>query len=185
MEIAFDAWLMPGTKTYLASLGQFDVVYSWGVLHHTGDLWRALQLVSQRVAADGRLWIAVYNDQGWASYLWGLIKRLYNRLPPALRGVVLVPAFLRLWGPTVLRGVLAGNPLRGWKSSAERGMFPWTDVVDWVGGYPFEVATPGEVFNFCHALGFELERLKTCGGGRGCNEFLFRKNGRGAPKCAA
>ena len=54
-----------------------------------------------------------------------------------------------------------------------RGMSRWHDVVDWVGGYPFEVATPDAVLDFCRARGFNLIRLKTCGGKMGCNEFLF------------
>jgi 2-polyprenyl-6-hydroxyphenyl methylase/3-demethylubiquinone-9 3-methyltransferase len=52
-------------------------------------------------------------------------------------------------------------------------MSPWRDTVDWVGGYPFEVARPEEVFDFCQQRGLLLLRLKTCGGGRGCNEFVF------------
>ena len=54
-------------------------------------------------------------------------------------------------------------------------MSPWRDVVDWVGGYPFEVAKPEEVFDFCRRRGFVLGRLKTAGGGLGCNEYVFRK----------
>jgi hypothetical protein len=56
-----------------------------------------------------------------------------------------------------------------------RGMNPWRDVVDWVGGYPFEVAKPEEVFDFFRSRGFQLERLKTCAGGLGCNEYMFEK----------
>jgi 2-polyprenyl-6-hydroxyphenyl methylase/3-demethylubiquinone-9 3-methyltransferase len=52
-------------------------------------------------------------------------------------------------------------------------MSVWYDLVDWVGGYPFEVAKPEEVFDFYRKRGFELSRLKTSGGGLGCNEFVF------------
>jgi 2-polyprenyl-6-hydroxyphenyl methylase/3-demethylubiquinone-9 3-methyltransferase len=49
----------------------------------------------------------------------------------------------------------------------------WHDFLDWVGGYPFEVATPEQVFEFCAARGFELRKLATAGGSHGCNEFVF------------
>ena len=60
-------------------------------------------------------------------------------------------------------------------------MSPWHDVVDWVGGYPFEVARPEQVLDFCRGRGFELRKLKTCGGGHGCNEFVFGKKPRTRP----
>jgi hypothetical protein len=58
---------------------------------------------------------------------------------------------------------------------ARRGMSRWHDLLDWVGGYPFEVAKPEQIFDLYHDAGFELERLKTCGGGLGCNEYLLRR----------
>src|SRR6266516_5946417 len=70
--------------TYLRSLGTFDVVYAWGVLHHTGDMWRGLGNVTDLVAAGGRLFIAIYNDQGSTSQRWRAIKRLYNHAPAPL-----------------------------------------------------------------------------------------------------
>ena len=54
-------------------------------------------------------------------------------------------------------------------------MSPWTDVVDWVGGYPFEVAKPESIFDFFKKRGFVLEKIKTVGGKLGNNEFVFRK----------
>src|SRR5947207_225340 len=66
---------------YLRRLGTFDVVYSWGVLHHTGAMWRALENISGLVTPGGLLTVAIYNDQGFRSRLWRRIKRLYNRLP--------------------------------------------------------------------------------------------------------
>jgi 2-polyprenyl-6-hydroxyphenyl methylase/3-demethylubiquinone-9 3-methyltransferase len=49
----------------------------------------------------------------------------------------------------------------------------WQDFIDWVGGYPFEVATPGRIFDFYYQRGFTLTRLATSYGG--CNEFVFQK----------
>ena len=51
----------------------------------------------------------------------------------------------------------------------------WQDLIDWVGGYPFEVATPEQIFDFYRERGFELTRLRTAGGSPGCNEFVLQK----------
>ena len=164
-------------RDYLRRLGRFDMVYSWGVLHHTGAMWEALGNVGDSVAPQGLLFVAIYNDQGRASRMWKAVKRAYNRLPSGLKWLVLFPSFLRLWGPTLLRDTLKGRPLATWSgySSGGRGMSPWRDVVDWVGGYPFEVARPDEIFDFYRARGFTLKRLKTMGGGLGCNEYVFER----------
>jgi 2-polyprenyl-6-hydroxyphenyl methylase/3-demethylubiquinone-9 3-methyltransferase len=163
---------------YLEGLGRFDVVYAWGSLHHTGALWSALESVAARVDGGGRLFVAIYNDQGFTSRCWRAIKRAYNLLPRGLRFVVILPVFARLWGPTLLRDLLRLRPFHTWRTYArDRGMAPWRDVIDWVGGYPFEVARPEEVFEFLRARGFGLAALRTCGGGHGCNEFVFARPG--------
>ena len=164
-------------RNYLQNLGRYDVVYSWGVLHHTGEMWSALANTVDLVKPGGRLFIAIYNDQGHPSRYWYHIKRLYNRTPALLRPLILVPCFIRLRGPMLVRDLLHGHPLRSWRSyGKERGMSPWYDVVDWVGGFPFEVAKPEQIFDFCRTRGFVLTRLKTCGSGRGCNEYVFTAN---------
>jgi 2-polyprenyl-6-hydroxyphenyl methylase/3-demethylubiquinone-9 3-methyltransferase len=162
---------------YMRSLGAFDVVYCWGVLHHTGDMWRAFDRVADAVKPGGRLYVALYNDQGASSRRWRVIKRLYNRGPSLLRPALLL--VVRAYFST--RGALGRfvRP-RSERSNAgrqedkqPRGMSRWHDLVDWVGGYPFEVAKPEEVFDFCRMRGFALRRLKTVGGGLGNNEFVF------------
>jgi 2-polyprenyl-6-hydroxyphenyl methylase/3-demethylubiquinone-9 3-methyltransferase len=166
---------------YLASLGTFDIVYSWGVLHHTGDMWTAIDNVARLVAADGRLFISIYNDQGARSRLWRRIKRFYNELPEAARTpyAMLVMAPREALSAAVLS--LRGHPMdyvRGWtEHKRQRGMSRWHDLVDWVGGYPFEVASPEAVFDRLRASGFRLERLLTCGGSLGCNQFVFTRVG--------
>ena len=167
-------------SSYLASLKQSDVVYSWGVLHHTGKMWEALANVCTSVAPGGKLYIAIYNDQGKTSVRWRNLKRLYNRTPRPFRFLIICPVFLYLWGPEFIRGLLKGRPLASWKeygSQGWRGMSPWPDFIDWIGGYPFEVATPDEIFDFYHDQGFSLDRLHTCGGTFGCNHFVFVQRG--------
>ena len=163
---------------YLNALGQFDVVYSWGVLHHTGDMWTALGNASQRVADSGKLFIAIYNDQGTASRRWTRMKKFYNQLPRGLKFLAVWPSFWVLnWRPLV-KDSLRGNPLKSIRDYEKnsRGMSFWRDLVDWVGGYPFEVATPEQIFDFYRKRGFVLARLRTCGGSLGCNEFVFEKS---------
>lgn len=165
--------------SYIASLGLWDIVYSWGVLHHTGSMWEALENVSTLVKRDGVLFVAIYNDQGRSSRSWLRVKRLYCALPPALRFLIVGPAMLRLWGPTVLRDLLRGNPLRSWNNYAGqgfRGMDPWRDAIDWIGGLPFEVATPEAIFDFYSSRGYSLKKMSTCAGGIGCNQFVFRRS---------
>jgi 2-polyprenyl-6-hydroxyphenyl methylase/3-demethylubiquinone-9 3-methyltransferase len=166
-------------EAYMRNLGQFDFVYSWGVLHHTGAMWKALEIISSTVAKDGTLYISIYNDQGGKSRRWLWIKKLYNRLPRGLRWLVWVPMLFRIWGPQMIKDVISGHtPLYSWnnyKFKETRGMSAYRDLLDWVGGLPFEVAKPEDVFDFFYLRGFELERLKTCGGGLGCNEFVFTK----------
>ncbi len=98
-------------KEYLESLKQFHIVYSWGVLHHTGDMWQALDNMRSLVNESGVLVTAIYSDQGLASRTWLRVYRMYSRLPSILRFIILWPACIRLWGPTLLRDALRGRPL--------------------------------------------------------------------------
>lgn len=178
---------------FLEGLGDFDVVYSWGVVHHTGSMWVAIDNLRQRVVPGGVLWLAVYNDQGLKSRVWTGVKRLYNRLPSGVQPlyVVLVGGTWSAWrlaarlattaAAMVWRLVSLRNPFapagRMYRDvfQRQRGMHWWYDLVDWIGGWPFEVAKPEEVFRSLRDHGFDLVELKTCCGGLGCNEFLFRR----------
>jgi 2-polyprenyl-3-methyl-5-hydroxy-6-metoxy-1,4-benzoquinol methylase len=148
---------------YLRTLGSFDIVYSWGVLHHTGDMWRALANVLPLVNSGGRLFISIYNDQGWKSTFWRQVKVLFNR-SRIIRGALLLAAGTYFGGRRFFKTMPPG-----------RGMSYWHDLVDWLGGYPFEVARPDEVVAFCRTRGFRLERLEAVGAGHGTNQFVFFK----------
>lgn len=154
---------------FVRSLDRGDVVYSWGVLHHTGDLWRALDAAAGLVAPGGLLFASVYNDQGLESRLWWHVKRRYNRSGPLLRRALLLGSAAYLHRHAPLRGLT-----RSARVSRERGMSAGHDLVDWVGGFPFEVARPEEVFRHVRRHGWELRHLRTCAGGIGCNEYVFK-----------
>jgi len=164
--------------SYIARLGTFDIVYSWGVLHHTGRMWDALATTCSAVAPNGRLFIAVYNDLGTSTARWRWIKRTYNQLPASLKPLFTLAAIAPAEFKALLRACVKLRPseyLRSWTAYNERGMHRWRDIVDWVGGYPYEVATPEQVFDFCQARGFTLLSMHCGGVGLGCNEFVFQR----------
>lgn len=169
-------------RNYLRALGEFDVVYSWGVLHHTGDMYRALANAALPVAPHGKLFVAIYNDLGTRTARWRAIKRTYNRLPHALRPAFAAVAAAPNEIKALINATLRADPLgylRSWSAAGERGMSRWRDIVDWVGGYPYEAATPEEIFEFYESRGFRLLTLKCGGVGVGCNEFVFVREGGG------
>lgn len=133
-------------ENYLKTLGLYDVVYSWGVLHHTGDMWRALDKVAPLVGSGGKLFIALYNDQRWLSHYWKRVKRTYNS---GLTGRLLMIAFHAPYflARHVARTLITRTHVR------ERGMDPWRNILDWLGGYPFEVARPEYVLQFYRERG--------------------------------
>ncbi len=151
---------------YLSKLGTFDVVYSFGVLHHTGNMWSALGNVAPLVAPSGKLFVAIYNDQGWVSRYWTIVKRNYNKGLLTKSLIALIHAPYLILGRWAVRYISRRGPL-------ERGMAYLPDMLDWLGGYPFEVAKPEQIFRFFKDKNFNLLEMKTCSGRHGCNEFLF------------
>lgn len=164
---------------YVKSLGKFDIVYSWGVLHHTGEMWKGLENAALAVKENGKFFVAIYNDTGSQARRWHWIKKTYCKLPEFLKSPFAVAAILPDETKRFFNYAIKGKPLGyivDWKNYRnERGMNRWHDILDWVGGFPYEVATPDEIFEFYKAKGFTLQKLKTGGVGLGCNEFVFEK----------
>ncbi len=154
---------------YLRSLGQFDIVYSWGVLHHTGDMWKALELVT--VPAKEQLAICIYDDQGIISRGWRSLKKLYVRHRLA-RPIVIAVSFVTIWGPKIL--LLPHRAVLDWQNwKRKRGMSAWHDVIDWAGGYPYEFAGKDEVVQFFSHRGFGLSKLHDFGRIIKMHEYVF------------
>ena len=158
--------------------GEFDVVYSWGVLHHTGAMWDALANVDVCVAPGGTLFIALYDDQGAKSRFWWWVKRVFVALPRPLRVpwalLVTIPFEVRIFLKWTLSGQF-GRWVESWTHyESVRGMSRWYDMIDWMGGFPFEVAKPIDVERFYHERGYRT-RLVHPTGGAGCVEYVFEK----------
>lgn len=157
-------------EQYLRSRGKFDIVYAWGVLHHTGAMWKSFDMVTIPVAHT--LMVAVYHDEGRKSRYWLTLKKLYSRSPLPIKKLLELVTFMLTWGKAFI--FKPRKAMKNWSTySRKRGMSPWRDVVDWAGGYPCEFANAGEVFTFFHQRGFVLEALRTVNG-LGLNEFVFR-----------
>jgi 2-polyprenyl-6-hydroxyphenyl methylase/3-demethylubiquinone-9 3-methyltransferase len=147
--------------------GGFDIVHSWGVLHHTGAMWTAIENAASLVAPNGHLVLAIYNRH-WSSRAWTLIKKTYVRAPGWIQALL-----NWLFVPVIYLAKLIAtrrNPLR-----KERGMDFYYDVVDWIGGFPYEYASRDEIERIVTAHGFTLERFVPCNVPIGCNEFVFKR----------
>lgn len=144
----------------------YDIVHSWGVLHHTGKMWQAITNAAGLVKGNGFFVIAIYNKH-WTCKIWWLIKVLYNKSPRFIQKIMIYSfsaiSFLRL--------LIAGkSPLK-----SKRGMDFYYDKIDWLGGYPYEYASQQEIENHLKLLGFKLKHFYPAFGFTGCNEFVFKR----------
>ena len=147
-------------REFLATLGSHDVVYSWGVLHHTGRMWAAIDNSLSLVRNGGLYYIAIYNDHGFWSHFWWLVKWFYHKLPGFFRkpyaytlGFIfhflsLVQKTFQGKGRAKLRGIF--------KYEQMRGMDLLTDLVDWYGGFPYEFAKYDTLVEYIENKGFRL-----------------------------
>tara|TARA_Y100001960_G_C14765841_1_gene876909 strand:+ start:2322 stop:3116 length:795 start_codon:yes stop_codon:yes gene_type:complete len=145
----------------------YDVVHSWGVLHHTGNMEKAFANCAGLVKPGGHLIVAIYNRH-WSSAIWKRIKHLYCRLPRTGQKIM-----IWLFVPVIYLAkllVTGRNPLK-----KERGMDFLVDIVDWVGGYPYEYATVDEVLDLGTKNGLQILRVSSAAVPTGCNEFVFNK----------
>jgi ubiquinone/menaquinone biosynthesis C-methylase UbiE len=148
---------------------KFDIVYSWGVLHHTGNMDLAIKIASRLVKPQGHLVLAIYNRH-WSSPVWNQIKRLYNLSPVFIQrlmvyGFALIIAFAKFL-------VTGKNPF----AKKRRGMNFYYDVIDWLGGYPYEYATKEEVIEMASDLGFKLKKFVKAEVPTGCHEYVFMRS---------
>ena len=162
-------------ENYMNRLPQFDLVYSWGVLHHTGNVWQAIRNAAARVKPGGLFYIALYSadvQKDPTPEFWLAVKRRYVSSGWLMRRCMetwYVWRFIlnrRLWRfPAFLKKA------REYKES--RGMSLFTDIRDWLGGWPMEFVYDTEAVKFCESLGFKLKKMLT---GEANTEFVFVKD---------
>lgn len=160
-------------------LGRFDVVYSWGVLHHTGNMRRAIEQASAFVAPGGLFAFALYQKTKLDKF-WKAEKRLYAHAPTFVQSAIRFCYTQAFRLALTLKGRSFRNYVANYRSF--RGMDFAHDVHDWLGGYPYEAATAHEVECQMSALGFEkvhthvrYDKVQVGWLGSGCDEFVYRK----------
>jgi 2-polyprenyl-6-hydroxyphenyl methylase/3-demethylubiquinone-9 3-methyltransferase len=162
----------------LSELPRADIVYSWGVLHHTGEMYPAIRNAAELVVPGGLLCIAIYNDavrRVFDSRRWKTIKRCYNRSPLLIQRAMEL-TYLGVWALRQLNR--RKNPLAAAVEYKQaRGMALQTDVADWLGGYPYEYASADQIVDFCREqCRLDVVRVvRTESRSTGNNEFVFRR----------
>jgi SAM-dependent methyltransferase len=163
---------------FLATLPRADIVYSWGVLHHTGSMWQGIKNAATLLDDRGVFYIALYTSDLYIDRTpeyWLDIKRRYNLASAWHRFGFELWYALRF--DAVPRLIRLRNPLQKWLDYRRqaRGMSYWIDIRDWLGGWPMEFAGIRETLLFCRdQLGLEVLNLST---GEACSEYLFRRRG--------
>jgi SAM-dependent methyltransferase len=165
-------------RHFLAQLGQFDIVYSWGVLHHTGAMRKAIRSASLLVAKEGVFAFALYRKTALC-WLWTIEKRWFCRGSPRAQRVACA---LYVNSMRFAFALLARN-FREYLSNyrSNRGMDYFHDVRDWLGGYPYESISPTQVDKELGSLGFtrlnsNVRRYSIGLFGSGCNEYLYARH---------
>lgn len=159
-------------QSFMTSLPKADIVYSWGVLHHTGDMWTAVRNAAIPLQQDGVFYIALYSSDNYVDpppAYWMRVKRNYNLSGPFGKRLAEWRYMLRFhFFPELKAG---RNPLDLMRKYGTRGMTYWTDVKDWLGGWPMDFASLAETQDFCsQELGLTLMNVKT---GEGCTEYVL------------
>lgn len=163
-------------EAYIRSLGQFDLVYSWGVLHHTGQIWQAIANAATCVLPGGYLFIAIYAKGGlYPQHL--ALKQRYHAATISGKRKMEFDWILNQYADLARRGM---NPESWWDQGLERGMDPYIDLVDWLGGLPYEVATMTELSEFLGALGINIIKQQPAPEG-GCHILIAQRNSAPAP----
>ena len=169
-------WSAAVTSVFeMDALPEFDVVYSWGVLHHTGDMSRAFECAVRKLAPGGRLYVALYRKTPLCA-LWRWEKRIYTQASEPTRRRI--EAFYKAAFEFAL--VATGRSPKAYRDTyvRNRGMNWETDVRDWLGGYPYESISEAQTLRLAETYGLKpLRRFCRKPGlglfGTGCDEYAF------------
>ena len=161
-------------ENFLTELGKFNIVYSWGVLHHTGNMWKAIHNAMTLVEDNGLFLIAIYNKTKYSKF-WLIIKKFYNKIPQIGKSLMDIVLFSLSF--FILPIINLKSPFKKLKEyQSNRGMNPMNDVKDWLGGYPYEYASFNEIINYVKSINSDFKLVKSIRTNREANNtYLFKK----------
>lgn len=167
----------------LSESERFDIVYFWGVLHHTGDLLRTIRCAAEMVGQDG-FFVAVYYRRIWTDPFWLREKRWYARASSDTQARART-IFLNLFR----LGLLPSRRSPAQYSAVymtRRGMSFEHEIHDWMGGWPYESISAPEVEDLMRSLGFESVFAKCAARNvfrdhfrSGCDEYVYQRKAEG------
>ncbi len=165
---------------FMNTFPKVDIVYSWGVLHHTGSMWDAIRNATIPLKPGGEFYIALYSTETYVDptpEFWIRLKRAYNQADPLTKKLMEIKyVHWTSIAPAIKDG---RSPLDIMDTFGYRGMTLWTDAKDWLGGYPMEFSGFAETRDFVFdELGLDLVNVLT---GEGCSEFLFTNVAKNQP----
>ncbi|MCC6467676.1 MAG: methyltransferase domain-containing protein [Alphaproteobacteria bacterium] len=159
-----------------AAIGRHDIVYSWGVLHHTGDMFAAIARAAALTRPEGLLVLALYRRTPLCP-AWRIEKRIYSASPAWLQDAILA-AYMAAYR---LRLALTGTDYAAFLADyvQARGMEFRHNARDWLGGYPYESIAPDRLRSLMAEMGFREVRTVVAPAhwglfGSGCDEYVFR-----------
>ncbi len=152
---------------YIKSLGKFDIVYSWGVLHHTGNMWKAIKNTIS--LSNDLIMLALYSNL--ANYNNELTaKQNYQNFNEFKKKKNIAD-----YDMVCKKNLKTNHEILNWNTPSKRGMNKYNDIIDWVGGFPYEVCSTEQIINFMKLNGFSLIK-KYDPPEKACHEWLFKKD---------
>jgi len=156
-------------KDFIGQLGNFDLVYSWGVLHHTGSMWQAINNALSMVKDHGLFYLTIYKDDNYEHSI--KVKEQYNASSAFGKKRIIYKEIMKIMARRTLG---FKNPFT-WNRKLDRGMNTYHDLIDWLGGLPYEAASEDEFLQWGIANKLQLKRI-WCSNGKGsCNYYLFQR----------
>ena len=159
---------------FIQGIETADIIYSWGVLHHTGDMWKAMDNTAKLAKKNALLYIALYDydiQVNPTPEFWLDVKKRYNFsswLRKRKMEIWYIWRFMLDKKISKLPEVIS----LAFNYKQSRGMAMYNNLKDWLGGWPMDFAKRADVRDWAERNKLEMLTMKT---GEANTEYLFGK----------